>query len=178
MQAGSGDSLAPTWAPVRFLAARRRHWTPPALVLLRCSFFQVLLVTSSFMSPSESRSGANPNRVRIFGPDKLVRAAAEKRWDRVKIVCSQPYSKVPGVGAEGTGSSVLGKERGEEPILSPRGLSWEDWAAVPLGDQENAGSRRSLKWVCLPSRSGGFIPWRMAGKGRLQDLRGVGEGGC
>ncbi|XP_047692993.1 DNA repair protein XRCC1 isoform X2 [Prionailurus viverrinus] len=54
---------------------------------------QVLLVTSSFMSPSESRSGSNPNRVRIFGPDKLVRAAAEKRWDRVKIVCSQPYSK-------------------------------------------------------------------------------------
>lgn len=31
----------------------------------------------------------------MFGPDKLVRAAAEKRWDRVKIVCSQPYSKVP-----------------------------------------------------------------------------------
>ncbi|XP_020043240.1 DNA repair protein XRCC1 isoform X1 [Castor canadensis] len=55
--------------------------------------YEVLLVTSSFMSPSESRSGTNPNRVRIFGPDKLVRAAAEKRWDRVKIVCSQPYSK-------------------------------------------------------------------------------------
>uniref|UniRef100_A0A4W2CJ10 X-ray repair cross complementing 1 n=1 Tax=Bos indicus x Bos taurus TaxID=30522 RepID=A0A4W2CJ10_BOBOX len=54
---------------------------------------QVLLVTSSFMSPAESRSGSNSNRVRIFGPDKLVRAAAEKRWDRVKIVCSQPYSK-------------------------------------------------------------------------------------
>ncbi|CAO2626505.1 DNA repair protein XRCC1 [Lemmus lemmus] len=55
--------------------------------------YEVLLVTSSFMSPSESRSGSNPNRVRFFGPDKLVRAAAEKRWDRVKIVCSQPYSK-------------------------------------------------------------------------------------
>nr|KAF6272593.1 X-ray repair cross complementing 1 [Pipistrellus kuhlii] len=55
--------------------------------------YEVLLVTSSFMTPSESRSGSNPNRVRIFGPDKLVRGAAEKRWDRVKIVCSQPYSK-------------------------------------------------------------------------------------
>uniref|UniRef100_H0V649 DNA repair protein XRCC1 n=1 Tax=Cavia porcellus TaxID=10141 RepID=H0V649_CAVPO len=55
--------------------------------------YEVLLVTSSFMSPSESRSGSNPNRVRIFGPDKLVRAAAEKRWDRIKIVCSQPYTK-------------------------------------------------------------------------------------
>ncbi|XP_036087584.1 DNA repair protein XRCC1 isoform X2 [Rousettus aegyptiacus] len=55
--------------------------------------YEVLLVTSSFMSPSESRSGSNPNRVRFFGPDKLVRGAAEKRWDRIKIVCSQPYSK-------------------------------------------------------------------------------------
>ncbi|KAM4825093.1 DNA repair protein XRCC1 [Thomomys bottae] len=55
--------------------------------------YEVLLVTSSFMSPSESRSGSNLNRVRMFGSDKLVRAAAEKRWDRVKIVCSQPYSK-------------------------------------------------------------------------------------
>ncbi|XP_038623323.1 DNA repair protein XRCC1 isoform X2 [Tachyglossus aculeatus] len=55
--------------------------------------YEVLLVTSSFMSPSESRSHSNTNRVRLFGPDKLVRTAAEKRWDRVKLVCSQPYGK-------------------------------------------------------------------------------------
>lgn len=78
-----------------------------------CAFSQVLLVTSSFMSPSESRSGSNPNRVRFFGPEKLVRGAAEKRWDRVKIVCSQPYSKVPGVGAGSAGSLVMGEERAE-----------------------------------------------------------------
>ncbi|XP_044524452.1 DNA repair protein XRCC1 [Gracilinanus agilis] len=55
--------------------------------------YEVLLVTSSFMSPTESRSGTNSNRVRLFGSDKLVRATAEKRWDRVKVVCSQPYCK-------------------------------------------------------------------------------------
>ncbi|XP_048357111.1 DNA repair protein XRCC1 [Sphaerodactylus townsendi] len=55
--------------------------------------YEVLLVTSSFMSPSESKSGTNLNRVRMFGPDKLVKATAEKKWDRVKIVCTQPYSK-------------------------------------------------------------------------------------
>ncbi|XP_036600454.1 DNA repair protein XRCC1 isoform X2 [Trichosurus vulpecula] len=55
--------------------------------------YEVLLVTSSFMSPSESRSGTNLNRVRLFAADKLVRATAEKRWDRIKIVCSQPYTK-------------------------------------------------------------------------------------
>ncbi|XP_027714032.1 DNA repair protein XRCC1 isoform X4 [Vombatus ursinus] len=55
--------------------------------------YEVLLVTSSFMSPSESRSGTNSNRVRLFAADKLVRATADKRWDRIKIVCSQPYAK-------------------------------------------------------------------------------------
>lgn len=55
--------------------------------------YEVLLVTSSFMSPSESKSGTNLNRVRMFGPDKLVKATAERKWDRVKIICTQPYSK-------------------------------------------------------------------------------------
>ncbi|XP_063798550.1 DNA repair protein XRCC1 [Pseudophryne corroboree] len=55
--------------------------------------YEVILGTSSFMSPSESKSGSNLNRLRMFGPDKLVKAAAEKKWDRVKIVCTQPYTK-------------------------------------------------------------------------------------
>ncbi|XP_042295448.1 DNA repair protein XRCC1 isoform X1 [Sceloporus undulatus] len=55
--------------------------------------YEVLLVTSSFMSPTESKNGTNLNRVRMFGPDKLVKATAERKWDRVKIVCTQPYTK-------------------------------------------------------------------------------------
>ncbi|XP_041081741.1 DNA repair protein XRCC1-like [Polyodon spathula] len=55
--------------------------------------YEVILVTSSFMSPTESRNSSNLNRVRMFGPDKLVRATAEKRWDRVKLICTQPYNK-------------------------------------------------------------------------------------
>ncbi|KAL1258549.1 hypothetical protein QQF64_009126, partial [Cirrhinus molitorella] len=55
--------------------------------------FEVLLVTSSFMSPTESRNGTNTNRVRFFGTGQLVKATAQEKWDRIKIVCSQPYSK-------------------------------------------------------------------------------------
>ncbi|XP_072281993.1 DNA repair protein XRCC1 [Pyxicephalus adspersus] len=55
--------------------------------------YEVILGMSSFMSPSESKGGTNLNRTRIFGPDKLVKATAEKKWDRVKIVCTQPYTK-------------------------------------------------------------------------------------
>ncbi|KAM6910777.1 DNA repair protein XRCC1 [Xenentodon cancila] len=55
--------------------------------------YEVLLVTSSFMSPTESRNGSNMNRVRFFGPSQLQKSPAQEKWDRVKIVCSQPYSK-------------------------------------------------------------------------------------
>ncbi|XP_054637066.1 DNA repair protein XRCC1 isoform X3 [Dunckerocampus dactyliophorus] len=55
--------------------------------------YEVLLVTSSFMSPTESRNGTNMNRVRFFGPGQLQKSTAQGKWDRVKIVCSQPYSK-------------------------------------------------------------------------------------
>ncbi|XP_034030032.1 DNA repair protein XRCC1 isoform X2 [Thalassophryne amazonica] len=55
--------------------------------------YEVLLVTSSFMSPTESRNGTSMNRVRFFGPNQLQKSTAQEKWDRVKIVCTQPYSK-------------------------------------------------------------------------------------
>ncbi|XP_068180482.1 DNA repair protein XRCC1 [Antennarius striatus] len=55
--------------------------------------YEVLLVMSSFMSPTESRNGTNMSRVRFFGPNQLQKSVVQEKWDRVKIVCSQPYSK-------------------------------------------------------------------------------------
>lgn len=55
--------------------------------------YQVILVSSSFMNPGESRSSQNLNRVRIFGSDALSKAVAGQKWDRVKVVCTQPFNK-------------------------------------------------------------------------------------
>lgn len=60
--------------------------------------FEVLLVTSSFMSPTESRNSTNTNRVRFFSTNQLVKATASEKWDRVKIVCTQPYTKTTAYG--------------------------------------------------------------------------------
>ncbi|KAL8625400.1 hypothetical protein ACOMHN_044543 [Nucella lapillus] len=57
------------------------------------SDYQVLLVSSSFMSPADSRSGSNRNSVRMFGADKLSKTVLSEKWDRVKIVCTQPFNK-------------------------------------------------------------------------------------
>ncbi|NWI45070.1 XRCC1 protein, partial [Picathartes gymnocephalus] len=53
--------------------------------------FQVLLPSAALMSPSESRAGAEPRRVRRFGPDSLVKSPAQASWDRLRVVLSQPY---------------------------------------------------------------------------------------
>lgn len=54
--------------------------------------FQVLLVTSSLMTLHECKNGLNVNKVRFFDTDHLSLASKES-WDRVKIVCTQPYIK-------------------------------------------------------------------------------------
>ena len=55
--------------------------------------FQVILVASSFLNPTESRAEQNLNRVRIFSADKLSKAVQDQKWDRVKIICTQPFNK-------------------------------------------------------------------------------------
>ena len=52
-----------------------------------------LVITSAFMSPSESRSQANRYKLRMFSKEELCKPALEKKWDRIKIVCTQPYNK-------------------------------------------------------------------------------------
>jgi len=69
------------------------------LLLLLLQFFaivQVIVVASSFMNPTESRApqNLNLNRVRIFGSDQLSKAVAGQKWDRAKVVCTQPFNKV------------------------------------------------------------------------------------
>ncbi|CAN7983918.1 unnamed protein product [Ixodes hexagonus] len=69
---------------IEVLAARSSDTAPE---------FQVLLVASSFMSPMDARQGTNLNRVRMFSADKLSQTFAKEKWDRIKVVCTQPFNK-------------------------------------------------------------------------------------
>lgn len=55
--------------------------------------FQVLLPSSSFMSPAEAKTRSAQNRVRIFKADRLARSLVEEKWDRIRVVCSQPFMR-------------------------------------------------------------------------------------
>ena len=59
---------------------------------------KVLLVASSFMSVNEARVGENTGRVRMFALDKLAQEVAKEKWDLVKMVLTQPFSKLARYG--------------------------------------------------------------------------------
>ncbi|XP_045774195.1 DNA repair protein XRCC1 [Maniola jurtina] len=54
--------------------------------------FQVLVPSCVLLSPGASRRGEGAECVRSFGAAQLTSASAQ-RWDRVRLVCSQPYNK-------------------------------------------------------------------------------------
>lgn len=45
------------------------------------------------MTPLESRQSQNINKVRMFGKDDLSKPECDEKWDRIKIVCTQPFNK-------------------------------------------------------------------------------------
>uniref|UniRef100_A0A8D8GFR0 DNA repair protein XRCC1 n=1 Tax=Culex pipiens TaxID=7175 RepID=A0A8D8GFR0_CULPI len=48
--------------------------------------FREILLTSSFMSPIESRNSTNSGRVRCFTAKELVEPVAKEWWDLVKVI--------------------------------------------------------------------------------------------
>ncbi|XP_050344227.1 DNA repair protein XRCC1 [Nymphalis io] len=54
--------------------------------------FQVLVPSCMLLSPAESRRDAGVERVRSFSGAQLA-GARGRRWDRVRVVCAQPYNK-------------------------------------------------------------------------------------
>jgi DNA-repair protein XRCC1 len=51
------------------------------------------LNSASFMTPQECRNETNLQRVRIFKHQDLNKATQAEKWDRVRVVCTQPFNK-------------------------------------------------------------------------------------
>ena len=50
------------------------------------------------MTPLEARNEKELNRVRMFGADKLNKDVIEEKWDRLKVICTQPFNKTSQYG--------------------------------------------------------------------------------
>ncbi|CAH1797161.1 unnamed protein product [Owenia fusiformis] len=84
--------------------------------------FKVLLIASSFMTPLEARSNNGLTRVRMFDNEKLSQPTRDEHWDKVKVICTQPFNRTsnyglsfikllsPGTPNDGTTTPSLKKE--------------------------------------------------------------------
>ncbi|VDO06987.1 unnamed protein product [Rodentolepis nana] len=98
--------------------------------------FEVLLPSSTFMSPDDSKKGVSLNRVRIFSRNELNSSIANQKWDIAKVICSQPFNIELQFGlsfirfyqtpdaSELSPSVIMDEERKstENEILKPGGL--------------------------------------------------------
>merc|ERR1719209_1394970 len=57
------------------------------------SQFSTLLAASSFMSPGEARVGEQTGRVRMFPSTKLCASVVGDKWDLVRVVATQPFTR-------------------------------------------------------------------------------------
>nr|XP_027230033.1 uncharacterized protein LOC113821711 isoform X1 [Penaeus vannamei] len=55
--------------------------------------FVALLPTVALMTPAEWRAGKNSKTVRMFKKEDLDQHAVKEKWDRVRIICTQPFRK-------------------------------------------------------------------------------------
>lgn len=55
--------------------------------------YKSFLLMSSFMSAIESRQSTNMNRVRMFKKTDFSKPECDEKWDRIKIVCTQPFNR-------------------------------------------------------------------------------------
>lgn len=83
--------------------------------------YKVLLVMSSFMMPLEARQGSNPNKVRMFTQDQLSKPECEQKWDRVKIVCTQPFNRHVQYGLSFITFHTPGEKANGAPVQSTIG---------------------------------------------------------
>ncbi|PRD23485.1 UNVERIFIED_CONTAM: DNA repair protein [Trichonephila clavipes] len=51
------------------------------------------LPTVTMLSLADLKEGVDPNAVYMFNKDNFNEAAAREKWDRIKVICCQPYRK-------------------------------------------------------------------------------------
>ncbi|KAM9319725.1 protein XNDC1N [Gastrophryne carolinensis] len=55
--------------------------------------FVTLLPSATLMSPADARQGKGGTGVRMFKEGDFLKEAANEKWDRLRLTCSQPFNK-------------------------------------------------------------------------------------
>ncbi|XP_048216257.1 protein XNDC1N isoform X2 [Perognathus longimembris pacificus] len=80
--------------------------------------FVTLLPATMLMSLTDSKQGKNRSGVRMFKDDDFLAPASEESWDRLRLICSQPFTRHQSFGLAFLRGSCESQETGPSPWLA------------------------------------------------------------
>ncbi|EPQ08359.1 Short transient receptor potential channel 2 [Myotis brandtii] len=130
--------------------------------------FVTLLPATMLMSLADSKQGKNRSGVRMFKDDDFLAPASGESWDRLRLTCSQPFTRHQSFGLAflRVCSSL---DSLDDPVVDPS-------APVSSGlsqDSSNASESSPSPWMANPSIRRTFFPDPQTSTKEISDLRNI-----
>ncbi|CAO2582358.1 Short transient receptor potential channel 2 [Lemmus lemmus] len=130
--------------------------------------FVTLLPATMLMSPAESKEEKNRSGVRMFRADDFLAPASGESWDRLRLTCSQPFTR-----HQSFGLAFLRVRSSVDPVAGP---VIDPFA--PRGSGLNQSSSDMLEsdprpWLTNPSIRRTFFPEPHTSTEEIPELKGL-----
>ncbi|XP_051843418.1 protein XNDC1N isoform X3 [Antechinus flavipes] len=124
--------------------------------------FLTLLPMATLMSPADSKLGKNRSGVRMFKDGDFLAPAVDESWDRLRVTCSQPFSRQQPFGLMFLRvRSLLESREAPESPQAPDYSQVEPSVQVP----------EASPWLASPAIRRTFFPDPQPSHGRVTELR-------
>ncbi|XP_035975299.2 protein XNDC1N isoform X1 [Halichoerus grypus] len=129
--------------------------------------FVTLLPATMLMSPADSKQGKNHSGVRMFKDDDFLVPASGESWDRLRLTCSQPFTRQQSFGLAflRVCSSL---DSLDDPVGGP--LAPESSRLSQGSDAQESGPR---PWLANPSIRRTFFPDPQTSTKEVSELKNI-----
>ncbi|XP_036760123.2 protein XNDC1N isoform X2 [Manis pentadactyla] len=130
--------------------------------------FVTLLPATMLMSLADSKQGTNRSGVRMFKDDDFLAPASGESWDRLRLTCSQPFTRHQSFGLAflRVCSSL---DSLDEPVVGPSALVSSGLSQASSDAQESGPS----PWLTNPSIRRTFFPDPQRSTKEISELRNI-----
>ncbi|XP_045037733.2 protein XNDC1N isoform X1 [Desmodus rotundus] len=130
--------------------------------------FVTLLPATMLMSLADSKQGKNRSGVRMFKDDDFLAPASGESWDRLRLTCSQPFTRHQSFGLAflRVCSSL---DSLDDPMVDPSAPV----SSMPSQGSSASDSGPSSPWMANPSIRRTFFPEPQTSTKEISELRNI-----
>lgn len=130
--------------------------------------FVTLLPATMLMSLADSKQGKNRSGVRMFKDDDFLAPASSESWDRLRLTCSQPFTRHQSFGLAflRVCSSL---DSLDEPVVDPS----DPGSSGPSQGSSDAEESGPSPWLANPSIRRTFFPDPQTSTKEMSELRNI-----